>query len=85
MWKITTFDVTGLNACKNSSLKSCKQFLIGTLTCSLLPIIIGMVSHAQVGKIITLNYVIAFATLDTLLIDTNDRGKYRVSQKNVRL
>ena len=82
MWKITTFAVTGLNACKNSSLKSCKQFLIGTLTCSLLPIIIGMVSHAQVGENI---YVITFATLDTLLIDTNDRGKYRVSQKNVRL
>ena len=41
--------IIGLNTCKYSSLKSCKQFLIGTLTCSLLPIIIGMVYHAQVN------------------------------------
>ena len=40
--------ILGLNTCKHSSLKSCKQFLIGTLTCSLLPVIIGMVYHAQV-------------------------------------
>ena len=39
----------GLNTCKHSSLKSCKQFLLGTLTCSLLPVIMGMVSHAQVS------------------------------------
>ena len=38
----------GLNTVKYSSLVSCKQFLLGSLTCSLLPIIIGMVSHAQV-------------------------------------
>merc|ERR1712130_435345 len=48
LWLLSTpVTILGLNACKNSSLKSCKQFLIGTLTCSLLPIIIGMVSHAQ--------------------------------------
>ena len=38
----------GLNTVKYASLASCKQFLLGTLTCSLLPVIIGMVSHAQV-------------------------------------
>ena len=38
----------GLNTVKYSSLASCKQFLLGSLTCSLLPILIGMVSHAQV-------------------------------------
>ena len=39
----------GLNTVKHGSLASCKQFLLGTLTCSLLPVIIGMVSHAQVS------------------------------------
>ena len=42
--------IIGLNTCKYSSLKSGKQYIIGTLTCSLLPIIIGMVYHAQVHK-----------------------------------
>ena len=41
--------ILGLNTVKSSSLNSCKQFLLGTLTCSLLPVIIGMVSHAQVS------------------------------------
>ena len=39
--------ILGLNACKQHSLKSCKQFIIGTLLCSLLPVIIGMVCHGQ--------------------------------------
>jgi len=36
----------GLSACKHSNLKSIKQFLIGTLVCSLLPILLGMALHA---------------------------------------
>jgi len=36
----------GLSACKHSSLKSIKQFLIGTLVCSLLPVLLGMALHA---------------------------------------
>ena len=39
--------IFGLNTCKHHSLKSCKQFLSGTLICSLLPVIIGMVCHGQ--------------------------------------
>ena len=39
--------VAGLNTCKQNSLKSCKQFLIGTLVFSLLPVMIGMVCHGQ--------------------------------------
>ena len=35
----------GLSACKHSSLKSIKQFLIGTLVCSLLPVLLGMALH----------------------------------------
>ena len=50
LW-LLSFPVTflGLNTVKHGSLASCKQFLLGTLTCSLLPVIIGMVSHAQVS------------------------------------
>jgi hypothetical protein len=36
----------GLSACKHSSLKSIKQFLIGSLSCSLLPVLLGMALHA---------------------------------------
>jgi len=36
----------GLSACKQSSLRSVKQFLLGTLVCSLLPVMLGMVLHA---------------------------------------
>ena len=39
--------IFGLNTCKHHSLKSCKQFLSGTLICSLLPVVIGMVCHGQ--------------------------------------
>ena len=39
--------IAGLNTCKQNSLKSCKQFLIGTLVFSLLPVMIGMVCHGQ--------------------------------------
>jgi len=38
--------VFGLSACKHSSLKSIKQFLLGTLLCSLLPVLLGMMLHA---------------------------------------
>jgi len=36
----------GLSACKNSSLPSIKQFLLGTMMCSLLPVLLGMALHA---------------------------------------
>merc|ERR1719357_43504 len=38
--------IFGLSACKHSSLNSIKQFLVGTLVCSLLPVLLGMALHA---------------------------------------
>merc|ERR1712142_996651 len=40
----------GLSACKHSSLKSIKQFLIGTLVCSLLPVLLGITENIMVWQ-----------------------------------
>lgn len=39
--------VFGLSACKHSSLKSIKQFLVGTMICALVPVMLGMSLHAM--------------------------------------
>ena len=59
--------ILGLNTVKSSSLSSCKQFLLGTLTCSLLPVIIGMVSHAQVSTRRKVDIIFHFCFMTGLL------------------
>ena len=53
----------GLAACKHSSLRRCRQFLVATLTCSLPPILLGMGCHAQVPSSTTLPLTFTIATL----------------------
>ena len=52
--------ILGLNACKQHSLKSCKQFIIGTLLCSLHSPswrARSLLVEPQILKILTLNLV----------------------------